>query len=200
MCLNFIILIYKVNFRNLINKKYIKDKERYATIILWKNIQIKHFMGSDRVKEKFVVAIRKGNYYELELVGLSNKDVLLVWELIVNQLNDGGVLGLQEEIVSKYPKIGPGGQLIAKRHTFKGYIEEAKEVNGEDITILLHLKGNQLEIEVTPSCFELLKELRVIETLVYESYQIQRIGLCKEPFIINSNILSDFKSGIKIKE
>ena len=157
-------------------------------------------MGSDRVKEKFVIAIRKGNYYELELVGLSNKEALLVWELIVNQLNDGGLLGLKEEIISKYPKIGPGGQLIAKRHTFKKYIDQAKEVNGHDVTILIHLKVNQLEIEETPSCFELLKELRVIETLVYESYQIQQGSLFNGPFIINSNIFIDFKSGIKFKE
>ena len=152
------------------------------------------------MEEKFVVATRKGTYYELEVVGLSNEECFLVWELIVNQLNDGGVLGLREEIITKYPKIGPGGQLIARRHTFKSYIEKAKEANGEELAIVIHLKDNRLEIETNPPCFEILKELRLIETLVHESYQIRKYRLANQPFIINSNIFSDFQSGIKIKE
>ena len=148
---------------------------------------------------KFVLAIRQGSRYEVDTNRLSCEEILTISNLLVDRLNEGGFLGLNEEIMSKYPKIGPGGQLIARRHTYRRYGEEAIDVNGDDVKLIISLKENELEIETTPQEIDVLLELRLIETLVYEKYQIQRLKL-KEEVVVNSDIFTDFASGVQTKD
>lgn len=146
-----------------------------------------------------MLAIRQGSRYEVDTNRLSCEEILTISNLLVDRLNEGGFLGLNEEIMSKYPKIGPGGQLIARRHTYRRYGEEAIDVNGDDVKLIISLKENELEIETTPQEIDVLLELRLIETLVYEKYQIQRLKL-KEEVVVNSDIFTDFASGVQTKD
>ncbi len=148
---------------------------------------------------KFVVAIRQGSRYEVDTNQLSCEEVLLISKLLVERLNEGGFLGLNEELMSKYPKIGPGGQLIARRHTYRRYGEEAVDVNGDDVKLMISLKDNKLEIETIPQAIDVFLELRLIETLVYETYQIQRLKI-REDVVVNSDIFTNFASGVQTKD
>ena len=75
---------------------------------------------------KFITCVRECLIYELDKRDLTLEELAFISSELIKRLHGAGIVGINEELQHKYPLIGPGGQLIARRHTFRKYAQVAK--------------------------------------------------------------------------
>lgn len=152
---------------------------------------------------KFITCVREGLIYELDKRDLTLEELAFISSELIKRLHGAGIVGINEELQQKYPVIGPGGQLIARRHTFRNYAQVAKDKNGNEVSIILKLVNDsdelKMEIDELQPILDVIAELRLIEALLSECYSMVQHQVIAEKtnLTITSEVYSDFKSGIK---